>query len=616
MPPSPETSVDMSQTQSGLRRYGHRKSISYRPLSPSIFSTTVTISDGWTVLFCGCGGESQSIRAAGGTITTASNHLEIALETHEVNHPTASHILTDISEVDPRTFPRTRFLWASPECKFHTSASGRKRMASSASLWPEWEPTESDQAQRSRATMRDVCRFATIHNYEYICVENVVEVLQWPEFQRWWTTMTEELGYTGQKVFLNSQFCSVPQSRDRLYMVFSRKGLPVPDLDIRPDAWCSVCNKQVAAVQCWKPGKTAGKFRTQYTYCCDTCGRVVRPFHVPAYSIIQWQLPITRIGDRTRPLKPKTMARIEAGLQKYGRHPLLFVSNGRDINGSLRTLDLDPLPTQTGGSYPALVDLPEGPALRAFIYSDGGGDNVYRGIEEPLQTVLTTRTFNLVGIPANTGAAWIVENGHGGPENSGRIKDIRDPLPTLHSFGGSSLCVSPYLVPQSFGGKAGHNAFPASAPLPTQSTRQDTGILLAPYIVSLRNHETTTEATEPLSTITSGGINHALLGMPRSEPFIVEYYGTSTYPRLTTEPLSTITSVHRHGLAIPQESELPNIEDCYYRTLVPYEILLGMGFEPNYTLLGTSREKVKMLGNAVTPPAGEVIIRRILAVAA
>src|SRR5262249_37049851 len=106
----------MATTMSGMRALGHRKTVSYRPLPPSVPSFVSALSEDWTVLFCGCGGDSEAIRAAGATVKTASNHLKRAIETHEANFPAASHVLADISGVDPHTFPRTRFLWASPEC--------------------------------------------------------------------------------------------------------------------------------------------------------------------------------------------------------------------------------------------------------------------------------------------------------------------------------------------------------------------------------------------------------------------------------------------------------------------------------------------------------------------
>jgi DNA (cytosine-5)-methyltransferase 1 len=36
----------------------------------------------------------------------------------------------------------------------------------------------------------------------------------------------------------------------------------------------------------------------------------------------------------------------------------------------------------------------------------------------------------------------------------------------------------------------------------------------------------------------------------------------------------------------------------------------GMAFDADYVVLGNSREKVKQLGNAVTPPVMEMLVER------
>jgi site-specific DNA-cytosine methylase len=52
------------------------------------------------------------------------------------------------------------------------------------------------------------------------------------------------------------------------------------------------------------------------------------------------------------------------------------------------------------------------------------------------------------------------------------------------------------------------------------------------------------------------------------------------------------------------------INDLYFRMLKPHEVQAGMAFDHDYQVLGNSREKVKQLGNAVTPPVMEMLIER------
>jgi DNA (cytosine-5)-methyltransferase 1 len=81
------------------------------------------------------------------------------------------------------------------------------------------------------------------------------------------------------------------------------------------------------------------------------------------------------------------------------------------------------------------------------------------------------------------------------------------------------------------------------------------------------------------------------------------------------EPLPTQTSVEGDGLlAGPHfaDFELPDVEECLSRMLEPHEIAAGMAFAADYIVLGTKRQRVQGLGNAVTPPAAEVIVSALV----
>src|SRR5690606_31833402 len=104
---------------------------------------------------------------------------------------------------------------------------------------------------RSRATMWDVPRFAEYHDYNIIIVENVVDARLWVPFQNWLGPM-HSFGYKHKIVYLNSMFCHpTPQSRDRMYVIFWKKGNRPPNLDFAPPAYCPTCQKDVDSVQSW-----------------------------------------------------------------------------------------------------------------------------------------------------------------------------------------------------------------------------------------------------------------------------------------------------------------------------------------------------------------------------
>lgn len=279
-----------------------------------------------TDLFAGAGGSSTGARDAGVQVRMAANHWALAVDTHNTNHPDTDHDCADISQVEPRRYPHTDILWASPECTNHSRAKGRKRADSGGGQGDPFRPLPDEAATRSRATMYDVPRFAEFHQYRAIVVENVVEVTEWAPFQGWLVLM-DALGYHHKTISLNSMHAQAhglpaAQSRDRVYIAFWRKGDRAPDFEHmqRPLAYCSTCDATVQAMQAWKNGRKVGRYRAQYVYRCPNVAcrnQVVEPGWLPATSIIDWSLPGMRIGDRVKPLADKTRRRIAAGIARY-----------------------------------------------------------------------------------------------------------------------------------------------------------------------------------------------------------------------------------------------------------------------------------------------------------
>ena len=82
--------------------------------------------------------------------------------------------------------------------------------------------------------------------------------------------------------------------------------------------------------------------------------------------------------------------------------------------------------------------------------------------------------------------------------------------------------------------------------------------------------------------------------------------------RPISDAMGTLTTLDRHALVTPPTDD-PRVEDCYFRMLQPSEIGRAMAFPDTYVVLGTSREKTKLYGNAVTPPVMQMIMERCLA---
>ncbi|MFI5777408.1 DNA cytosine methyltransferase [Nocardia sp. NPDC051570] len=403
-----------------------------------------------TDLFCGAGGSSSGAAEVPGiAVRMAANHWQLAVDTHQANHESTDHKCADISQVDPRLFPRTDLLWASPSCTNHSVARGRKRNADcQPDLFGEILPDEA--AERSRATMWDVVRFTEHHRYRGIVVENVVDAAKWVMWPAWCQAL-ELLGYRYRVVYLNSMHATAagdpaPQSRDRLYVVAWRAGDRAPDLDrwTRPQAWCPVCSREVTAVQGWKnPARRWGRYRTQYLWRCPNVScrnRIVEPAWLPASSVIDWTLRGERIGDRRKPLKAKTRARIQDGLTRFAADPGLLVPTGgtrRDRAYSVA----EAMPTRTTTESDALLVPVE---ARAGVQA--------RSVVSPVRTI-TTRSETALLVPYySTGTASSV-----------------------------------------------------TAPMSTVTTRDRFAM-----VVPLRNHNTAKLLTEPLDTIAAAGTHHGL----------------------------------------------------------------------------------------------------------
>ncbi|MFE1996498.1 DNA cytosine methyltransferase [Streptomyces parvulus] len=315
----------------------------------------------FTDLFCGAGGSSTGLVAAGLELRLAANHWQRAVETHAANHRDADHLCADINNYDMRRLPRTDILWASPICTEISPAGGRRRTHGQLSLeLGEYGPVENAGWERTRATAYDVIRATEVHRYKAVLCENVLEfAVDWELFD-WWRKGMEMLGYRSQIVSVSSAHVGgtgnlpAPQWRDRIYIVFTRTDIPQPDLSPTPLAYCTECETDVAAVQSWRNGRRVGKYKQQYDYRCpNTACRhaLVEPYVRPAASVIDWTNLGVRIGDRPahglRPLAANTVKRIRAGLSLLGDQRMVLTVNHGGHDGRAVAADSAPLAART-----------------------------------------------------------------------------------------------------------------------------------------------------------------------------------------------------------------------------------------------------------------------------
>ena len=183
-------------------------------------------------LFCGAGGFStgakKAIEAMGGEIeSVAINHWEIAVATHQANHPDVRHLVEDVSLVDPESVikeGRLDLLMASPECKYHSRARGGKPIHDQGRMNP-WV----------------VMNWLTKLDIRTALVENVPEFVHWgplgpdekPDksrrgeyFQGWFLTF-QALGYQAEWRMLNAADYGDATTRTRFFLIARKDGISI-----------------------------------------------------------------------------------------------------------------------------------------------------------------------------------------------------------------------------------------------------------------------------------------------------------------------------------------------------------------------------------------------------
>jgi DNA (cytosine-5)-methyltransferase 1 len=572
-------------------------------------------------------------------------------------------------------------------CTNHSIAKGaRRRKPQAASLFDDG-PAGSDEQDRSRATMWDVCRFAEMkalqgHAYKAIIVENVVDARRWGYgdngglFDAWLLAM-QSLGYEHEIVYLNSMFCPpVPQSRDRMYVVFWLRSMRRPNLKVEPPCWCPNCEKVVSGRQTWKkPGKIWGRYASQYFYSCCECYRPAIPGGMPAASIIDPTLPAPVIGEREKPLAKNTRERIRRGLERLATEPFAI----RLTHGTTPKPLTLPLVTATARQDLSMV-LP----VAGNTYESTPGNRAKDAARDPLQTVHGTLERALVlrtghksanGRLANAAtteqthalttqqdAAMVLAN----TENNVPRPASREAAQTLRTQGSLALTFSNRMnnVPRPAGEAPAHPVLTGGhlgvvevqrnggvkragdAPAHTvRANGRHHAVVLANYspgwakdadrhptgsLTAVDGHalafpystkgEPKRAGAEPADTITTR--NKAAL--------VVPYYTRGSAAIASREPNATVSTRDRLSLVVPStlDPEAPetldtapiteaDIDGCRFRMFSLQEISRAMAMELHangepYVVVGNKRERMAQYGNAVTPPVMALLFARVL----
>lgn len=530
-------------------------------------------------LFAGGGGMSTAIeQAIGRHADIAINHNDDALSMHRVNHPQTRHFVADVFEVCPKGATQGRpvgLLHLSPDCTEHSQAKGgqprdRKIRALSwvGARWAgqvrpriitlenvrqilKWGPLI---AKRDPATGRVVRVDYTVAEpgervplrEQYLIPDPRHAGRTWRRF----VATLEAMGYAVEHRMLCAADFGAPTTRERLFMVARRDGLPI--------RWPDPTHHK-------KPARGQKRWR-------------------PAADCIDWTLRCPSIFDRKRPLADATLRRVAVGVQRYvieAAEPFIVpIANwSRDgvqpVSEPLRTITAWP----RGGSFAVVA-----PTLVQTGYGERDGQAPRAlDLQAPLGTIVAG------GAKHGLVTAFLAQhnNHRGGAPNVGR--DLREPVPTIVSAGTQGLVTA--------------------------------------HLAHLRNHCDGRSIDEPLRTLSAGGEHHGVVqctlspdleaGALRVAAFLMRYHGSGGQWADARDPMTSITTRDRLALVTVVLHGTPYvIVDIGLRMLQPHELYAAQGFPPDYIVdCGhdgrrlTKGAQVRMVGNSVSPPPAEALIR-------
>jgi DNA (cytosine-5)-methyltransferase 1 len=444
--------------------------------------------------FSGAGGLSQGAGSVPGVVIKhAANHKEICVQTHAANYRDADHYHGDVRSIDVATFPYYPIFLAAPQCPPFTDASGKRRdfdRDTQGVLWEDESDAQTTERMRGRLLMHEVPRYLEgMALRGKLVLCGIVENV--PQARKWsaWGAWIKRIKDLGYDV--------------KVIALNSMHARPVRTRwapQSRNRLYVAYWLKSLGRAPDWD------KWLRPRAYCpsCDETVDAMQVFKKP--------------GD---------------DMGTYGRSGQYWY---RCPHSTCRNRIIDP-PAMPSG---AIID-----------WSDPGtpiGERT-RPIAE------STRRRIAAGILKYAVPILAEVAGHTFERHPGvRTRPVTDVMPTQQCTATRGLCTPPLIVPT--GGSWQDQATSATDPIATLQTRDCNGLAVAPFIVD--HHEPngpprTLAATDPLTTVTSGGNKHSVVVPP-----FVTVLRNSTQPTSAGEPVSTISSSGaHHGLTVVPPFMLP-----------------------------------------------------------
>jgi DNA (cytosine-5)-methyltransferase 1 len=217
--------------------------------------------------------------------------------------------------------------------------------------------------------------------------------------------------------------------------------------------------------------------------------------------------------------------------------------------------------------------------MRRFVFEDPNpfilkfyGTSMGTPLSRPLDTITAGGGKHALCIPS------LIQTGYG--ERAGqapRVLDLGKPLGTVVAGGSKHAIVGAWLA-KHYGGVTGHGL---NRPLGTVTTVDHHAVCGAVF------------APDPPDVEERAR---------KAAAFIVKYYGQGGQTSSLREPLHTIVTKARHGLVTVEIDGTERVlYDIGMRMLRSHELAMAQGFPPSYVLHGTEADRIRLVGNSVSP---------------
>jgi DNA (cytosine-5)-methyltransferase 1 len=556
-------------------------------------------------LFCGAGGTTTGFVQAElegngiAKVIACVNHDPKAIKSHWQNHKEVKHFEEDIRTLDlvelialvnyyRAKYPNAYLiLWASLECTNFSKAKGG-------------QPRDAD----SRTLADHLDRYVIALQPDYVQIENVVEFMSWGPLdangkpvskkngQDWmcWRKLICSHGYIDEWKELNSANFGAYTSRNRLFGIFARPGLPI--------AW---------------PEPTHAKKPSQLSMHGD----------LQKWKAVKEKLDFSDEGKsiftREKPLVDNTLERIYAGLVKfvakgdtsfiskyYSGKPKGKVDSVNQPSATVTTFNNQAL-VQTVGFTAQSVDQPAGAITTVdhhslvqsqFLvkYNSRSKDGSYNppSTEDPAPVISTQNRLYLAQLQ-------FITNYY---SNGGELTSVENPSPTISTRDRSAVV-----------SVINNNNQSIDQPAGTIMTNDKHSIVNCESFLMPTNYDNKPVSTEqPAPTITANRKHHYLVNPSHGGhtsstdqpcPVIVARQDKVPLYLVQAETGSVAVPVYSGDsdvmIRIKQFMAIFNIVDIKMRMLRVHELLRIQGFPDNYILEGNQESQKKFIGNSVVP---------------